>query len=63
MPCLILRVEVKVGDKVAKNQSVLVMEAMKMENEIFSPRAGTVTKICVSQGQQMQSDDDLIIIA
>jgi len=63
MPGLILRVEVKVGDKVAKNQSVLVMEAMKMENEIFSPRAGTVTKICVSQGQQMQSDDDLIVIA
>jgi pyruvate carboxylase subunit B len=63
MPGLILRVEVKVGDKVAKNQSVLVMEAMKMENEIFSPREGTVTKICVSQGQQMQSDDDLIVIA
>ncbi len=63
MPGLILRVGVKVGDKVAKNQSVLVMEAMKMENEIFSPREGTVTKICVSQGQQMQSDDDLIIIA
>jgi pyruvate carboxylase subunit B len=63
MPGLILRVGVKVGEKVAKNQSVLIMEAMKMENEIFSPREGTVTKICVSQGQQMQSDDDLIIIA
>ena len=63
MPGLILRVVVKIGDKVAKNQSVLVMEAMKMENEIFAPRAGTVTKICVSQGQQMQSDDDLIVIA
>ena len=63
MPGLILRVEVKVGDVVAKNQCLLIMEAMKMENEIFSPRAGTVTKICVSQGQQMQSDDDLIVIA
>ncbi|HKL56766.1 MAG TPA: acetyl-CoA carboxylase biotin carboxyl carrier protein subunit, partial [Sphaerochaeta sp.] len=48
---------------VAKNQCLLIMEAMKMENEIFSPRAGTITKICVSQGQQMQSDDDLIVIA
>ncbi|AEV29205.1 pyruvate/oxaloacetate carboxyltransferase [Sphaerochaeta pleomorpha str. Grapes] len=63
MPGLILRLEVKVGQKVTKNQCVLVMEAMKMENEIFAPCDGTVTKICVSQGQQMQNDDDLIVIA
>ena len=63
MPGLILRIEAKVGQKVTKNQCVLVMEAMKMENEIFAPCDGTVTKICVSQGQQMQSDDDLIVIA
>ena len=63
MPGLILRLEAKVGQKVTKNQCVLVMEAMKMENEIFAPCDGTVTKICVSQGQQMQSDDDLIVIA
>ena len=63
MPGLILRLEVKVGQKVTKNQCVLVMEAMKMENEIFAPCDGTVTKICVSQGQQMQNDDDLVVIA
>ncbi|WP_320128340.1 biotin/lipoyl-containing protein [uncultured Sphaerochaeta sp.] len=63
MPGLILRIEAKVGQKVAKNQCMLVMEAMKMENEIYAPCDGTVTKICVTQGQQMQNDDDLIVIA
>ena len=63
MPGLILRIEVKEGQKVTKNQVVLIMEAMKMENEIFAPCDGVVTKISVSQGQQMQSDDELLVIA
>jgi pyruvate carboxylase subunit B len=63
MPGLILRLNVKVGDVVKKNQCVLVMEAMKMENEIYSPSDGTVTKIPVTQGQQMQTGDALITIA
>ncbi len=63
MPGLILRIEVKEGQKVTKNQVVLIMEAMKMENEIFAPCDGVVTKISVSQGQQMQSDDELIVIS
>lgn len=63
MPGLILRVNVKTGDMVKKNQCVIVMEAMKMENEIYSPCDGTVTKISVAQGQQMQSGDALITIA
>ncbi|MFA7168699.1 MAG: biotin/lipoyl-containing protein, partial [Sphaerochaetaceae bacterium] len=63
MPGLILRVNVKTGDMVKKNQCVIVMEAMKMENEIYSPCDGTITKISVAQGQQMQSGDALITIA
>lgn len=63
MPGLILRVEVKEGQQVKKNQVVMIMEAMKMENEIFAPCDGVVTKIAVSQGQQMQSDDELLVIA
>ena len=62
MPGLILRTEVKEGDVVKKNQLLLVMEAMKMENEIYSPVDGTVTRICVAQGQQMNADDDLVVI-
>lgn len=63
MPGLILRIEVKEGQKVTKNQVVMIMEAMKMENEIFAPCDGVVTKVSVSQGQQMQSDDELLVIA
>jgi len=62
MPGLVLRIEAKVGQKVKKNELVMVMEAMKMENEIFAPCEGTVTQILVSQGQQLSSDDGLMII-
>ncbi len=62
MPGLILRLDVKVGDVVKLNQALLVMEAMKMENEIYAPVAGTVTQICVTQGQQMNTDDALVVI-
>ena len=62
MPGLVLRIDVKVGDTVKKNQAVMVMEAMKMENEIFAPNDGVVSKICVSQGDQLNADDELMVI-
>ncbi len=62
MPGLILRFDVKVGDTVKKDQELLVMEAMKMENEIFSPCEGTVLEIKVSQGDQCQAGDPLVVI-
>jgi pyruvate carboxylase subunit B len=62
MPGLILRIDCKVGDAVKKNQCVIVMEAMKMENEIFAPCDGTVLAINVKQGQQMNPDDSLLVI-
>lgn len=62
MPGLILRLEAKVGDTVKKNQCVLVMEAMKMENEVFAPCDGVIKEIVVKQGQQMNPDDVLLII-
>ena len=63
MPGLILKINVKVGQQVKKNECVLIMEAMKMENEIYSPVDGTVTKVQVALQQQMQSGDALITIA
>ena len=63
MPGLILRANVKVGDTVKENQVVMVMEAMKMENEIFSPAAGVVKEIRVKQGDQLAADDVLLVIA
>lgn len=63
MPGLVLRLGVKVGDSVKLNQILMVMEAMKMENEIFSPVAGTISSILVKQGDQLMADDLLITIA
>ena len=63
MPGLALRFEVKVGEKVEKDQVLCVMEAMKMENEIYSPVAGTVASINVNQGDQLQAGDLLMVIA
>ena len=63
MPGLILRIEVKQGQAVKANQLIMVMEAMKMENEIFAPCDGTITKIAVTQGQQVSSGDALVTIA
>ncbi len=50
LPGLILKLLVKVGDKVSAGQPVAIMEAMKMENEIESPITGTVQEIVVSEG-------------
>ncbi len=62
MPGLVLRVNVKVGDAVKKDQVIMVMEAMKMENEIYAPCDGVISSIPVSQGQQLQSGDTLCTI-
>lgn len=62
MPGLALRFNCKVGDVIAEGQMLMVMEAMKMENEIFAPCAGTIREICVNQGDQLNADDELIII-
>ncbi len=63
MPGLILRIEAKAGQAVKKNQLVMVMEAMKMENEIYAPCDGTITSISVSQGPQVAAGDTLLTIA
>jgi len=62
MPGLVLRIEVKEGQKVEKNQLIMVMEAMKMENELYAPCAGTIGKISVTTGQQLVSDDLIMTI-
>lgn len=63
MPGLILRIEKQVGDAVAENELVLVMEAMKMETEIFAPCAGTIASINVAQGDQKKAGDLLAVIS
>ena len=62
MPGTILKVNVKVGDKVDEGQAVIMLEAMKMENEIVAPKAGTVASIDVNQGDSVNSGDVLITL-
>ena len=63
MPGLALRFNVKVGDAVKKDQVLCVMEAMKMENEIYSPCDGTVASINVNQGDQLQGGDVIMTLS
>lgn len=60
---VVLGLAVKVGDTVKEGECFVKIEAMKMENEIPSPKSGTVTKVYVSDGQQVKADDPLIDIA
>lgn len=56
----VISVDVKVGDKVKKNDVVAVIEAMKMHVKIFSPADGEIQDIKVSPGQQVNRSDVLI---
>ena len=58
----ILRVNVKVGDTVKKNDVLCILEAMKMENEIFAPQDGTITSVVATQGTSVNADDVLVTI-
>jgi biotin carboxyl carrier protein len=62
MPGLVVRVMVKEGDEVKAGQGLLVLEAMKMQNEIPSPGAGTVKEIPVEQGKTVMTGDVLVVI-
>jgi glutaconyl-CoA/methylmalonyl-CoA decarboxylase subunit gamma len=58
----ILDIKVKVGDAVKAGQTVAILEAMKLENEIKANSDGTVTEIKVSKGQSVSAKDPLVIL-
>ncbi|MCR5610813.1 MAG: biotin/lipoyl-binding protein [Clostridiales bacterium] len=60
MPGTIIAVNVKVGDNFKRGQVLLVLEAMKMENEILAPRDGAVLNINTQKGANVNSGDVLI---
>ncbi len=62
LPGTVLALKVNVGDTVASGQTLLVLEAMKMENNIDADRAGVVKSILVQQGATVMEGDDLIVI-
>jgi glutaconyl-CoA/methylmalonyl-CoA decarboxylase subunit gamma len=63
MPGLILRVAVKEGEPVKAGQTLMVMEAMKMENVVLSPHNGTVRKVLVAEGANVAEGDVLVEVA
>ena len=63
MPGTILKVNVAVGQKVAKDTVLCILEAMKMENEILAPADGTVSQVLVSNGTNVDTGAPLIVLA
>ncbi|HZK39964.1 MAG TPA: biotin/lipoyl-containing protein [Atribacterota bacterium] len=62
MPGKILQLKVKEGDSVKEGDTLLILEAMKMENEIFANTSGSIKKINVSANDMVDTGDVLLII-
>ena len=63
MPGNILKINVTLGQKVKEGDVLIVLEAMKMENEIVAPKAGSVAQVAVSKGQVVETGSPLVVIA
>lgn len=62
MPGTIVDVKISVGSQVKKGQVIIILEAMKMENEVLADRDGTITALNVSKGSNVKSGDVLCLI-
>jgi biotin carboxyl carrier protein len=62
LPGVILDIKVNVGDEVKKGQTIIILEAMKMENSINADKDGKIAAINVSKGESVLEGTDLIII-
>ncbi len=63
MPGTVLRVEVTQGAAVKAGQLLVVLEAMKMENEILAPKDGTVAQVVVQKGSTVETGSPLVVLA
>ncbi len=62
MPGMVKKINIKVGDQTEKGMSLIVLEAMKMENEIVAPQSGIITHIYVHENQSVETNTPLIEI-
>lgn len=62
MPGKVIRILAAVGEKVEAGQGLLVVEAMKMQNEIRSPKSGTVERVLAAEGQAVNAGDVLCVV-
>ncbi len=63
MPGNVLKINVAPGQKVNEGDVLLILEAMKMENEVVSTKTGTVAQIVVEKGAVVETDSPLVVIA
>jgi biotin carboxyl carrier protein len=63
MPGKVIRILVKAGEKVEAGQGLLVVEAMKMQNEIRSPKSGTVERLVAKEGEPVNAGEVLCIVS
>lgn len=63
MPGSVLEVKVSAGDEVKEGDVLLVLEAMKMENELTASQAGTVSEVLVKKGDTVNSGDPLVVLS
>ena len=62
LPGVIVEIKVAVGDEVKAGDTVVVLEAMKMANNLDTEKAGKVTAILVSEGESVMEDTPLVVI-
>jgi biotin carboxyl carrier protein len=63
MPGLIVRIAVAEGQTVGKGETLMILESMKMENELKSPRDGTIHRILVSTGENVEQNKILVTVS
>ena len=63
LPGTVVAVKVAAGEAVKKGQILVIIEAMKMENEVVAPRDGTVAQVITSKGASVNSGDPLVSLA
>jgi biotin carboxyl carrier protein len=62
MPGKVVKVLVKLGDEVKEGQGLVVVEAMKMENELKSPKAGKVVELLAKEGSTVENNAKLVVV-
>jgi biotin carboxyl carrier protein len=62
MPGMVLRLKKRVGDTVEMGESVVILEAMKMENDLRSPSSGIIKEVIVKEGVSVEKDSILLTI-
>ena len=62
MPGRVVRILAEAGQEVAEHQGVIVIEAMKMQNELKSPKAGRVVRVAVAAGDAVGAGEVLVVV-